>query len=387
MKKGPRCMGHKDGFAFLEQLRDKNGKRHQGFGELKGYLDPIARKKGIPLYGKFELTPICNFNCKMCYVHLDPDQMKGESVLPVEVWKDLMYQAWKAGMIDASLTGGECLVYPGFDELFLFLHSLGCEVALLTNGYLLDDKRIRFFKDHMPSMIQITLYGWNDDVYERVTGKRAFTTVMDNIRRLEEADIPFYISITPNRYLGEDVFETIRAAKELSRNVIINTFYISPREETGRSGYQGDVETELYIRALRYMYELDGQEITGVDEESLPPCGGPDHEISEYGFRCGGGRSSFVINWKGILTPCTNMTWIRGYPLKEGFAGAWSGMNREVNNWPRIPECKGCAYNGVCRNCAASALRYAGPGKKPTGLCEQTREFVRNGVLHIPECE
>ena len=78
---------------------------------------------------------------------------------------------------------------------------------------------------------------------------------------------------------------------------------------------------------------------------------------------------------------------IRSYPLKDGFATAWSRINQEVNNWPRVPECMGCAYEDVCNHCAARTLRYAEPGKVPTGLCEQTREMVRNGALYIPECE
>ena len=105
------------------------------------HLDFRAREKGIPISGKFELTPLCNFNCKMCYVHLNADQLS-QSVLPVETWKDLIHQAWNAGMINARLTGGECLAYPGFEELFLYLHSLGCTVNVLTNGFLLDENCI-----------------------------------------------------------------------------------------------------------------------------------------------------------------------------------------------------------------------------------------------------
>ena len=380
-------MDQQNGFDLIEQLRKKNGKQYQSFGNMERYLGLKARDKGIPISGKFELTPLCNFNCKMCYVHLNADQLKCQSVLPVEVWKDLMRQAWEAGMIDASLTGGECLAYPGFEELFLYLHSLGCRVAVLTNGYLLDESRIRFFQAHMPAMMQVTLYGWNDEVYERVTGKRAFTTVVDNFRRAREANLPVFLSVTPNRYLGEDIIETIRVAKELSKTVLINSFYTSPREETGRSGYQDDAATEMYINAFRYMNQLEGDETVAVSEECLPPCGGPHHEIPERGFLCGGGRSAFAIDWRGTMTPCTDMTLIRSYPLKDGFAAAWSKVNQEVNNWPRVPECKGCAYNGVCNNCAASVLRYADPGKRPIGLCEQTRDFVRNGVKRIPDCE
>ena len=376
-----------NGFELYDQLRNENGELYQSYSHLARHLDMKARERGIPLSGKFELTPLCNFACKMCYVHLNPDQLMNRPVLPVNAWKDLMHQAWEAGMISARLTGGECLAYPGFDELYLYLQGLGCDVVVLTNGFLLDEKRIQFFQEHRPSDIQITLYGCNDDVYERVTGQRTFTTVFNNIKRAIDAGLPVFVSITPNRYLGEDIFETIRVAKELGRSVVINTFYTSPREETGRSGYQDDADMDLYIRAIQYMGELDGHKTVEIGEEQLPPTGGPCHETTECGFLCGGGRSSFAIDWKGTMTPCTDMDMIRGYPLEDGFTAAWSKVNQEVNHWPRVPECEGCPYEKGCDKCAAKMLRYAEPGKVPTALCERTREFVRNGIGDIPECE
>ena len=173
----------KNAFEFLEKLRAGNEKQAHKYSSLAAYLGLKAREKGIPVSGQFELTPLCNFNCGMCYVRLSPDQVKENPLLTVADWKAVMLEAWEAGMLSATLTGGECLAYPGFEELFLYLHSLGCEVAVLTNGSLLDDRRIRFFREHKPSGIHITLYGWNDDVYERVTGQRAFKMVSGNIRK------------------------------------------------------------------------------------------------------------------------------------------------------------------------------------------------------------
>ena len=34
-----------------------------------------ARRECIPINGLFELTPLCNFRCRMCYVRLDPADM------------------------------------------------------------------------------------------------------------------------------------------------------------------------------------------------------------------------------------------------------------------------------------------------------------------------
>lgn len=43
---------------------------------LSSYLHAKACRAGTPLAGNFELTPRCNFNCKMCYVHLSEAEQK-----------------------------------------------------------------------------------------------------------------------------------------------------------------------------------------------------------------------------------------------------------------------------------------------------------------------
>ena len=372
---------------LIEILRKKNGKEVQNFSQISQYLGFKARDKGIPVSGQFELTPLCNFSCRMCYVHLNPEQMRGQSILSVATWMNIMHQAWEAGMLHATLTGGECLTYPGFDELFLYLHSLGCEVSVLTNGFFLDSKRIQFFQKHKPCRIQITLYGSNDDVYERVTGERAFHTVTENARKAIEAGLPVSINLTPNRFLGEDVFETLRIGKEICKAVTVNSCIFAPRKETGRNEQKDDPETELYLRIYHLLDELNGRETRGIAEEKLPPTGSSKHECDKKGLLCGGGRSGFVMDWTGAMIPCNRMEVIRAYPLRDGFEAAWTKINQEANSWPRVPECEDCVYHEVCNNCAGNMLRFAEPGKIPIKLCKQTKQFVSHGVRHIPECD
>lgn len=379
--------GPVSGVEFLAELREKGGKKKPNFRDLARFFDQKAREKGIPITGQFELTPLCNLDCRMCYVHLKPDQLRECSVLSVPEWKELMTQAFRAGMFQAALTGGECLAYPGFEELYLHLQSLGCEIVIMTNGVLLDEKRIRFFREHRPANIQITIYGWNDDVYERVTGKRVFETVARNIRMALDAKIPVALTVTPSIYLGEDALETVRFAKSLTENVTVNPMVFTPREETGRAGQADDPDLELYVRIYRLLDELEGRAPREISPEKLPDTGGSCHTCTECGIKCGAGRSCFTIGWKGNLQPCGRLDMVKGFPLKEGFQTAWGRVNRWANELPRVPECVGCAYEGICDNCAANMLMFAEPGKQPIGLCERTKYFVQNGIRQMPECD
>ncbi len=143
----------------------------------------------------------------------------------------------------------------------------------------------------------------------------------------------------------------------------------------------------MYVRIYQLLDELDGVKTVEIDPKRLPPAGGPSHECTECGLRCGGGRSGFVINWQGSLMPCNRMNMIHADALKEGVEAAWKKVNREASSWPRVPECEGCPYDGICNNCAANMLRFADPGKQPKELCERMRYYVQHGIRHIPDCE
>ena len=380
------CNECKNGYEYLEMLRQQNQKQTQSFNTFSRYLESRARKQGVPIHGQFELTPLCSLSCKMCYVHLTADQMRHRSLLTPEQWKLLIRHACEAGMLSASLTGGECLTYPGFEKLYLYLHSLGCQVDVMTNGLLLDEDRIQFFREHPPATIQITLYGGSEDAYERVTGHRVFHTIRENILRIKEAKLPLILSITPNRYLGEDVFDTVRTAWSMTGNVTINTSLFVPPGDPLRAGAIEDPEAEYYARILRFYKELRGNEVHEYEESSLPDPGGPCKSFGERGLTCGGGRSGFVINWKGEMLICNRMD-ARSFPLREGFKEAWRKIHKIAENWPQTAACLGCAYEDVCAACAAEKLKYAPSGEQPAELCRRTKYFASRGILDLPDYE
>ena len=49
--------------------------KHEDFVNL---LTKYNRENDIPGVGLFELTPLCNLDCKMCYVHLQDSSLKEE---------------------------------------------------------------------------------------------------------------------------------------------------------------------------------------------------------------------------------------------------------------------------------------------------------------------
>lgn len=365
---------------MLEEMEQHGAVEVQRQSVLARYLNFQTQQKGVPMHGTFELTPFCNLNCKMCYVHLNRNQVKASECLGAEQWKHLIDQAVEAGMMDAVLTGGECLTFPAFDEVYLHLQEKGIRVSVLTNGTLLSSERVSFFKKHPPRGIQISLYGENDDVYEAVTGSRCFDMVMNGVRRIQEAGIPASIAITPNRYLKDNGVGLLSYVHSLGMTYTVNTMLFQPRKETGRDGHD-DISVDEYIQLQVLKRKLQGSAVIPVPECELPPSATTGE--SEKGLKCGGGKNSFFIDWRGSMHPCANLMDIESHPLQDGFLPAWQKIRDAVTEYPLPAECPKCVYRNVCPACPAAHRQGAEVGHASPYLCERARKIVAAGLSKI----
>lgn len=93
---------------------------------LSSYLHAKACRAGTPLSGNFELTARCNFNCRMCYVHLTPEEQRRRGrELTADEWLAIAETARSRGMLFLLLTGGEPLIRPDFRYILTELKKWG----------------------------------------------------------------------------------------------------------------------------------------------------------------------------------------------------------------------------------------------------------------------
>ncbi len=347
---------------------------------IRKYFELKAREKLIPLSGSFELTPLCNLDCRMCYVHLLPSQFRPNRLLPAETWKLLIREAYQAGMRRATLTGGECLTYPGFDDVYLALYESGVLPGILTNGTLIDPARLDFFKKYPPDRMQITLYGSSEDAYERVTGHRCFHTVLNNLLAVRDAGIPVKIAITPNGYMADDIDALLETAEKLGIPYFINAHLISPRNNTGRQAE--DLPAERYISLYQKQKELKHIELVPADPGELPE---ENHDApAACGLSCGAGRSGFGIRYDGQMCPCLSLTDVTADPFRVGFAKAWAQITEAALHYPVPAECVSCPYRKVCLTCAALHKDAVPAGHCDQRICERTKKMAAAGLIKIP---
>ena len=374
---------------LLETLRQAEKQGMDAAAAEKVYNEYFTfqtRKKAVPYQGMFELTPLCNLKCKMCYVRLSPEQLGERSLLMADSWIRMIDQAAVAGMMKAALTGGECLTHPDFDAIYLHLQELGIRTAVLTNGILLNEDRIRFFQRYPPALIQITLYGASEEEYEQVCGTRHFETVLANIRRAQEAGLSLFIAITPNRFLTDGGEALLKLAASLDIPYNINSCLFTPHPGTGREKDNVDMEMEDYIRLYKLRAQMNGEVITPIDPASLPEVA-RQTEPQKLGLRCGAGMNAFTIQWDGAMIPCSSLLQIRESPLRDGFQAAWNAIHEAALHFPIPAECEACEYNSVCPSCVAIHAQDAPPGHASPRRCQCARQLVESGLvrLHTPK--
>lgn len=363
--------------AILKEqgVSEKNYQKYVG-----DYLEYSARNKNIPFHGQFELTPFCNLDCKMCYVHLNHEQYPSQLLLDTATWKRIIDEAIICGMRKVSLTGGECLTYTGFDEIFLYLLSKKMSVGILSNALLLTDERIQFFMDHPPRNIQVTIYGSNDAAYENVTGKRVFHVIRNNILKARDAGLHLTLSITPSRFMQKDLHSLIAMVDSWGIRYGINSQLMTPRKNTGRS--KEDMTLDQYIEMFKFRDKLKHW----VTPESISPEELPEEghgSESQIGLKCGAGRSSFHMKYNGWICPCASLEEIDANVLQIGFKSAWEKINYQANHYILPAECNGCFYRKVCPDCAG--MHKEAKGHCNTRVCERTKRLVSEGFTPMPK--
>jgi radical SAM protein with 4Fe4S-binding SPASM domain len=366
----------------MSQLLDKLTSK-EGYEKTKVFyqhLKEAAFARGIPLFGLFELTPRCNLDCKMCYVHLNPGQIKGEE-LTTEQWISLIDDACRAGMMYATLTGGECLLHPGFKKIYEHLQASGVLVTILTNGTLLDEEMVVWIADKSPQRVQISVYGSSPGGYKAVTGcAEAFHKVDRAIELIEKAGIPFNLAITVSRQMLNDFEATLRYCKSKKPSSCnINPWPFEPREGTGRVYEDYAPSLDEQVKIFRIQDKLRDENIQAHYCEGQAEKTGKETERTfcpEKGIACSAGRNSFSVSWDGRMLPCSIFNFAEAYPLRDGFLNSWQSMNRKCREYLNPVECVGCEYYSVCRSCPAGHYLRVGQGCANPAVCAEGRRMV-----------
>lgn len=354
---------------------------------LSKYLHAKGNLLGFPAGGTFELTPRCNFNCKMCYVHLTEEEQRARGrELTTAEWLQIGREAKDAGTLFLLLTGGEPTLRPDFPELLHQFKAMGFLVTMNSNGVPLEDKLLEFLKKDPPSRIDISLYGTSNETYQQLCGVPAYERVLRNIQSLREAgiDVKVNMSVTPANL--QDMTSVYEAAKQMGVHTQSASYVFPPvRLHSDLCGRNFRLEPEeagelqAQYDFIRYTKEQFLKRVRDI-RHCASPADSPETDRCDMtgdGIQCRAGRSAFWITWDGKMLPCGQMAAPAADVLKDGFASAWEQTKTHAAAICLPLECRTCDIKHVCRACAAMCYCETGSfDRRPDYVCRMQRSYI-----------
>lgn len=368
----------------MEEINEKMHSNLLDFNETKRKQWMMERK---PYSVLFELTSNCNMNCIHCYLqnNHEKDFLNYEQIVEII---DLLYDK---GILFITFTGGEILTRKDFIDIYKYAKLKGFLVELFSNGYLFNDEIIDVLKEYPPLLVDISIYGADEETYQHVTGvKGAYDKVINNCRKLKEAGIRVSLKspiISPTVNQIEKMHDI---ADELDIP-FVRTFDICPtidKDECPRD-LQVPADVALKYEFGNYYEQLDkyGRVELEFDEKRKK-------EITELMnndcvYACNVALNSFVIDYKGNICPCMKLRH-KGQKLSRNtFDDLWESFGiyakkKATENYV----CKGCESRYYCDVCPAEMdFLFNDEEIRPSKVCRiaRIRKAFYNGEMTFEE--
>ena len=316
----------------------------------EAFLLRRAAKTGVPITGSFELTPLCNLNCKMCYVRMNrTEQEKISHLQTAEEWTALAEKLRDAGTLFLLLTGGEPLLYPAFRAVYLAVRKRG--------------------------MI-VTLYGASGETYKSLCGdETGYAKAMRGIQLLQAHGVPVKVGVSVVRQNRHDLETLFQITKERNLELEPDTYMLPTESGQHEARLSPEEAAAASLAATKIKLGTVGfheyaQRTVQALESAVPE--------TEAGMRCLAGRCSFAVGWRGDLRPCV-MLGALSVPIEHNdVQAAWRAVWEKSAALKQNEACVVCKLRPLCRACPASSLREGGAfGTVPPYVCAYTKALYR----------
>ncbi len=338
-----------------------------GYSEFSERLHQKTASMHIPISGSIEVTQRCNLRCTHCYIPLSTRKGPHQAELSLSEIQHILDEIKAAGCLWLLLTGGEPLLRRDFLDIYMYAKRKGFILTLFTNGTLITPRIADILSEWRPFNIEITLYGYSQATYERITGiPGSHARCLRGIELLMERRLPLKLKtvlMTPNR----DELEEMQAfAQSLGVE-----FRFDPILNAGLDG-------SLRPTALR----LSPEEIVAIERaDSDRTRRWPEYFKQTKNFditdrklyTCGAGTNSFHIDSYGKLCLCLSSRH-PSYDLRAGsFHQGWEEFipQQRLLEYGEDYACGSCDLRVSCAQCPAQALLEQGhPEKRVEFLCQ-----------------
>jgi radical SAM protein with 4Fe4S-binding SPASM domain len=351
------------------------------YGAFSESFHKRVDQRRLPLCGTIELTRRCPLTCLHCYNNrpmTDGDARARE--LTYEEHCRLLDQLADAGCLWLLYTGGEIFARHDFLDVYTYAKKKGFLITLFTNGTLVTERVADHLVDWRPFAIEITLYGYTKETYERLTGvPGSHERCMRGIRVLLERGLPLSLKTVAVSTNWHELDQMRRFAEGLGVEFKFDT-EINPRIDCSQSPLAVRLSPEEAVALdLQHPKRADAwvQYSDRLSTVTMPP-------MDEL-YQCGGGVNNFAVEAYGGLGICV-LSEAHKYDLRTGtFQEGWDGFLRQqrLKKITRPTKCVGCGLKSMCGMCPANGELENGDPEAPVEhLCRVAH--LRAMTLGIP---
>ncbi len=353
-----------------------------GYGEFSQRLHEKIAGQRIPITGSLELTFRCNLRCVHCYVAHGHDGIPGQEELTTAEICGILDEVVDEGCLWLLLTGGEPLLRPDFLDIYAYAKRKGLLVTVFTNGTLLTPRIADYLADWRPFCVEITLYGWTQETYERITGvPGSHARCMRGIDLLLERGVPLKLKTMLMTLNQHELWDMQAYAESLGVE-----FRFDPLLNAGLDGSTAPTEFRLPPAEAVAFDLADAKRMETWQKFCDKFVGTPANP--EHLYTCGAGLHTFHIGPCGELSACM-ITRKPHYDLRRGtFRQGWREFLKDVRGQKRARDvtCARCELIALCGQCPGWAQLEHGDQEEPVDyLCQVAHQRAAAFGLHTSE--
>lgn len=304
-------------------------------------LYAVAAERTIPLEVTIELTHLCNFRCRHCYLPAQRETGKLSTARTLRLLEELAAM----GTMRLVLSGGEPLLCPDWLEIAQRARALGLILHVYTNGSLIDEDVIAELRPLDP-FVEVSFYSADQEVFEHITGvPGSFQHVIRGIELCCDAGMKVSLKVPLMDCNWQGLGSVVRFAETVGAD------WSSYEKLVARK--DGGLENLDHRLALRDLTRHYRNPLSGCrpPEPGGLACDGP---------LCAAATRYCCISPTGDVMACNLLPESGGNLNRTSFREVW-----ERSEWfeelrrvrvKDLPTCRSCDRLPYCGRCHAQAL-------------------------------
>lgn len=311
-----------------------------------------------PFSVHFDLTSKCTEKCVHCYVPRNRDFFIDKAKC-----FEVMDQVKALGGLSITLSGGECMLHPDFDEILRYARKCDFVINILTNLTLCTEARATLLKEMNVSFVQVSLYSMDPKVHDAITQlPGSFERTKAAIERLHALDVPLQISCPTmqGNYKGYQAVLDYAASLRIKG---YTDYIMMARSDHTTDNLANRLTLKQTEEVIRTIAEHDPEYNHMLKSYDNIPLEAPEKRAEEP--LCGVGVDSICLNADGNYYPCSGF---QDYPLgncyEQTLEEVWTKSPRVLYlrglRGKDIPQCIHCPDRNYCSTCLVRNFNETG---------------------------